>query len=287
MKTAWYVIKNVALAIGITAIGSYMASDINSAILWILGIYLIFAGLSTIGQTNIWVTIIIILIGVGLISLGQTVLKEGETSYYLSAVFIALIALGQLKKLFQSYGTKKWQKILMKLLTLTYPVFLISGAVFAVFFHDVGRAAGFFSVGSLLWILHTVFVVLLKCIPSGRKITNKKHSGSVSSQSKVAQEMSALANYFTGGYDVLPYSTMVTYSVSAKVVGEEITFIVSGTLSGGNGITTEQQINGVKNALESAVRKRQNLILEKSGSKLESINPDSDYTINVVSGNFS
>jgi len=287
LKKVWYVIKNVVLAIGITAIGSYMAKDVNSAILWIVGIFIIFNALSTFGETNTWVSLVVIGIGAGAIALGKTVLKDNDISYYISAGFIALIALRQLLKLFDSYGKKKWQKVLMKLLTLAYPALLIGGAVFAVFFHNFVRATSFFSTGSALWIIHTIFVVCLDSVPS-RSGSKKIHGSSGgASGSKVAQEMKSLANYFTGGFDSLGYGTNVYYNVSANISGDEITFTVSGRLSGGNSITDEAQVNSVKGALENAMERRQQLILNKATAKLESMNPDSDYTINVVVGNIS
>lgn len=295
MKAAWYLIKNIALAIGITVIGSYMAQGINTAILWILGIYLIFAGFSNFGETNPWVSLVIIGLGAGSIALAKTVLKDNNISYYISAVFIALIAVKQFIKVFESYGVKKWQKALMKILTVIYPACLIGGAVFAVFLHDLTRAASLFSFGSLLWVVHSVLVVVLKCMPATRGFGGKKRasgsssssSGGGASRSKVADEMRSIANYFTGGFDSLPYGTSVKYAVSSTVNGGVITFTVSATLSGGNGITTEQQANSVKGALENALRKRQQLILDKAGDKLESMNPDSDYSINVEIGDIN
>ena len=174
----------------------------------------------------------------------------------------------------------------MKILTFVYPLFIIAGTVYAVFFQNFARAAGLFSAGCVLWIIHAVLVVLLNSIPSSRK-SGGRRSGGGNSNGSVFDKMKSLANYYTGGFDSLPYGAMIRYTVSVNVNGNYINFTLSGRLSVGNGITSEVQANSVRGAMQSAIERRQNMILNEAIKEIEKMSVESDYSVNVEIGNFS
>ena len=290
MKKAWYLIKNIIMALAVAGIGSSMAADVNNIVLTLVGVYLIFAGCSSLKETDFKISMALIVIGVGLIALGQTVLKNNIISYYVSAVFIALIAIRQFVKVFDFYSHTKWKNLLLKAIALVYSVSLLAGTVFAVFMQNIASAATFYSMGTMLWILHAILVVRFdtvgKCVGAGKK-TNTGNTNGGASESKVATEMKSLANYLTGGFDDLGYGVSIKYSVSVIVAGGEIKFTVSGSLSGTDNLKFETQVNSVKSALESATNRRASLIIKKAEDCLERIGTDRDYNISVVGGDIS
>lgn len=296
-KWIWYMIKNIVMAIGISVIGTCLASS-TSLILTLLGIYIVFLGISTIGETSMGVSVGEALVGILIIILSETVMKEdlSSISEYISAGFIGIIALLEYKfKAVVSRGKETWQRVITLILFIIYPLLFIIGAVVAVFLNNVALANTLFSFGSVCWILHTILVVYFATKGTSSKTSSKSSSsynynsavssGNVASESKVASEMRSLANYFTGGFDDLGYGVSIKYSVSVTINSGDISFSISGKLSGLDKITSDSQVSIIKSTLDNKLKKRVNTVLDRANNRLHALGPNRDYSINVrVSG---
>lgn len=294
MKLTWYGIRNIAMAIIVAAVGSAaVASDgLNSVISTLVGICLILGGLNSFSKTSLWVSILLIALGVGAISVGETVLKDSDVSFLVSAVLLAVVGFFQLKKIFESYGNNAWQRLLTKALAIVFPVCIMEGSVCSIIMQNRGLGTAFFEMGALCWIIHTVLVIMFlkQKAPAGVKSGKKTNSSSGgyggASQTKVADSMKSLANYLTGGFDSLGYGVSVKYIVNASVSGDTISFTLSGKISGGDGVT-ESQVDSIKASLERVFDKRSQLIINEAKKELEKIGPDCDYSIEVTGGDIS
>lgn len=308
--TTWYAIKNylMAVAFGILAffIGP-LAAVVGIIAIYILGIALILRGISAIGETNLAVSIVVIVLGGLTVASGHKLLEFDwimKLSSCLSAAFITLIGYLQRAKIREPYGrdTEKGRKlkVISRLLFLSLFIgglILLAGTLlnFISAFPRVSHilmnlGSILCGVGSVFWIAYTT--VVLGTLNSYGKTVNGYKSGNLASssavrdsdgasESKVRAEMNSLANYFTGGFDY-PYSESTTckikYSVSVSVSNGNIAFTLHCELSGSYPQSCE---NLVQNKIASMVKKRQTLIMNKAEERLTLLDPDRDYTISV------
>ena len=295
MKLAWYAIRNIIMALIVAAIGTaaVAANDINSLISMLVGICLILGGLNSFSKTSWWVSLALILLGIGAISLGETVLKDNDASRIVSSVLLAVVGGTQIQKIFTSYGRRGWQRALTKALAIIIPVSLIAGSIVSIFMQNKGLSTTFYELGAFSWIAHTVLVIVYtkQTAAAGGNYNKSGSSASASyggaNQATVTNKMKSLANYLTGGFDTLGYGVSVTYAVNVSVSSGTIKFTLSGRISGADSLTSEAQVNSVKGSLERAFDRRSQLIIDEAQKELAKIEPDCDYSIEVVGGDIS
>ncbi len=309
----WYALKNIAMALLFMALSGIVGplSTLAGAVaVFILGISIIFRGISSFGETSFVVSLAVVILGGGLIAaaskLNEYVWFE-KASACLSAAFIAWLGYRQRKKSREPYGRDTRfagrLKVLAKLLYIS--IFIGGLVIFAATVLDIFSALQQLSMtlksvgfalclaGSVMWLMHTSFT--LKALKESGNTVNGFKNGTNGAprrrpvqnhaegadEGKVRSEMQSLANYFTGGYDY-PHSgysdCKIDYSVTVTVGKGEIKFYLRCALSGTYPQSAEK---AVQSNVTSMIQKRQKLILNKAEDRLNSIDPDRDYMITV------
>ncbi|MCH5154920.1 MAG: hypothetical protein J1F71_06885 [Clostridiales bacterium] len=310
---AKYALKNFLMAIGFAFLSFFVGEFVTSAvpvIMTVVGVLFILYGLYTVGETDIFISAIIMGIGAVAILVGNLLSDSNwfkALSEVLSGCFVIFIGWRQRKKIKEHYGdgTSK-ERLLGIFARLTFFPLFFGGIIltFGLLFRfldslgsvsdgmmimckvlvSIGSIAC--AIGSVCWIVYTA-LVLQALNESGLTINsfkkNKKHSSRRTSsggvdESKVQSAMESVANYLTGGFEY-PYSGCeLNYKVTVSVSGGKIDFKLYCKISGSYPASEEEVAN---KKILSAIEKRKRLVLEKAESKLESIKPDRDYTIYV------
>ena len=315
MNRTWYAVKNFLLAGGSLVLAGIAGPIVGASaqiVMYILGAYFIFIGISSFPNGGFRSMIPIAGIGVAAIALADYLAKSFEAFNVvcgcISAAVLAFIAFTQYGKTKDRYGRDSKYRILMKILPYVYPTALILGAVcmllcmfpsltanFPSFLNATGldgTMKTLFGIGTVGWILYTIYVLHATKstgMASSRSARGAKSSASTGARSysdidDVRKAMNSVASQFSGGIEPVGSGVNLYFGTSVSVSDGSIVFKVNGDLRGKENIKSQSDADAVTHNIPRVVQARQKRIMESASNRLDGMALDRDYSLNVEVG---